>query len=106
MRKAVFGAMIAAAILTGCATLHATGTRSREAMLIDAGFSVEADDTSPAIAADVRTPPVRRVRREMRDGTAVYVYRDPERCHCIYVGGEPEYQELQRRLLEQYVSDD
>ena len=102
MTKALFGVIIAAAILTGCAALHTTGTRSREAMLIDAGFSVE----SGATAADVRTPPARRVRREMRDGKTVYVYRDPELCHCIYVGGEPEYQELQRRLLEQYVSDE
>ena len=102
MTKALFGTLIAAAILTGCATLHTTGTRSREAMLIDAGFSVESGDR----AADVMTPPARRVRREMRDGKIVYVYRDPELCRCIYVGGEPEYQELQRRLLEQYASDD
>jgi len=101
MTKALFGVIIAAAILTGCAALHTTGTRSREA-IIDAGFSVE----SGASDADVRTPPARRVRREMRDGKTVYVYRDPELCHCIYVGGEPEYQELQRRLLEQYVSDE
>ena len=63
-------------------------------MLIDAGFSVESADT----AADVATPPARRVRREMRNGKTVYVYRDPELCHCIYVGGAPEYEELQRRL--------
>jgi hypothetical protein len=104
MRKALFGSMMAAAILTGCATLQAGATRSTEEMLSAAGFSIEAADTEQTI--DLQTPPARRVLREVRDGKAVYVYRDPTVCRCVYVGGEPEYQQYQRLRLQKDVADE
>ena len=105
MRKALFGSMIAAAILTGCATLQAASTRSTEEILSAAGFSVQAAET-PQTAADLQTPPARRVLREVRDGQSVYVYRDPQVCRCLYVGGEPEYQQYQRLRLQKDVADE
>ena len=96
--------MIAAAILTGCATLQAAATRSTEEMLSAAGFSVEAADTAP-VPVDGRTPPARQLLREVRDGKTVYVYRDPQVCGCLYVGGEPEYQQYQRLRLQKEVAE-
>src|SRR5258708_7129874 len=105
MRKALFGSMIAAAILTGCATLQAASTRSAEEMLSAAGFRVEAADTSPG-PAGVRTAPAWQLLREVRDGKTVYVYRDPQVCSCRYVGGEPEYQQYQRLRLQKDIAED
>ena len=105
MRKAVFGSIIAAAILTGCATLQAAATRSTEARLRAAGFSVEAAGTLPA-PIDGQTPPARKLLREVRDGTTVYVYRDPNLCRCLYVGGEPEYQHYQRLRVQKAIASE
>jgi len=96
MRKALFGSMIAVAILTGSATLQAAAARSTEQRLSAAGFTAEAADTSPVLGG-VRTAPARQLLREVHDGKTVYVYRDPQVCGCRYVGGEPEYQQYQRR---------
>jgi hypothetical protein len=35
-----------------------------------------------------------------------YVFSDPAGCHCLYVGGDREYQEYQRLRLEKERADD
>ena len=104
MRYAVFVSFIVAAA-AGCATLQAAGTRSTEEVLSAAGFHMEAADT-PEKVADLQLPPARQVLPQTRDGKTVYVYRDPRVCHCLYVGGEPEYQQYQKLRLQKDIADE
>lgn len=104
MRKALFVSLIAAAV-AGCATLQAAGTRSTEKVLSAAGFSIQPADTAERVA-DLQKAPARRVVSEVRDGKTVYVYRDPEVCRCLYVGGEPQYQEYKRLQAKKDIAEE
>ena len=104
MRYALLVPLIASAV-AGCATLQAAGTRSTVEVLSAAGFHVEAADT-PEKLADLQTPPARQVLADTHDGKTSYVYRDPSVCHCLYVGGEPEYQQYQRLRLQKAIADE
>ena len=104
MRCVLLISLIVAAV-AGCATLQAAGARSTEEVLSAAGFHVEAADT-PEKLADLQTPPARQVVPETHDGKTSYVYRDPSVCHCLYVGGEPEYQQYQRLQLRKGIADE
>ena len=104
MRSIVFVLLIIGGA-AGCATLQAAGTRSTEDVLSAAGFHREAADT-PEKLADLQLPPARKVLSQTRDGKIVYVYRDPSVCHCLYVGGEPEYEQYQKLRLEQDIADE
>ena len=89
----------------GCATLQAAGTRSTEQVLSAAGFHLETADT-PEKLAELQTLPARQVLPQTRDGKASYVYRDPSVCHCLYVGGEPEYQQYEKLRLQKDIADE
>ena len=104
MRYPLFVPLIVAAA-AGCATMQAAGTRSTEEVLSAAGFHVEAADT-PEKLADLQTLPARQVLSQTHDGKPSYVYRDPSVCHCLYVGGEPEYQQYQRLRLQKDIADE
>jgi hypothetical protein len=104
MKHVLFVALIVAAA-AGCATLQSAGTRSTEELLSAAGFHAEPADT-PEKLADLQTPPARQVLPQTRDGKQSYVYRDPKVCQCLYVGGEPEYQQYQRLQLQQQIADE
>ena len=36
----------------------------------------------------------------------IYVYPDPYKCRCAYVGGERQYAEFRRLTIEQQVAED
>jgi hypothetical protein len=79
---------VAAALLTGCASIQASQARDTERLLAAAGFKthlVTAGDESLNAA-----PPHRLVKRT-RNGAVEYVYVDPDHCRCVYVGGPKEY---------------
>jgi len=103
MRYFVFIAVIAATA-AGCATMRAAATRSTEEMLAAAGFHMEAADT-PEKLAELQALPPRRVRPQTRDGQPAWVYPDPNVCHCLYVGGDGEYQAYERLRLQQDIAD-
>jgi hypothetical protein len=95
MRHALLVSLIlAAAAAAGCAALQAAETPSTEEFLSAAGFQTEAVDT-PEKLADLQTLPARQLLPQTRDGKTFYVYLDPSVCHCLYVGGEPEYRRYQ-----------
>jgi len=89
----------------GCATLQAAGTRSTERVLSAAGFHIETADT-PEKVAELQRLPARQVLPQTRDGRTSYVYRDPTVCDCLYVGGEPEYQQYQKLRLQKDIADE
>lgn len=102
MRYAAFVVLILA---TGCATLQATATRSSEQMLAAAGFHMQVPDT-PEGVAELQSLPARQLLRRPQNGAVSYVFADPVGCHCLYVGGEREYQEYQRLRLKNDLADD
>lgn len=94
MRYGLFIPLIIVAA-SGCATIQAAETHSTEKLLSAAGFHTEPADTSEKLA-ELQTLPARKVLPQTRDGKTTYVYPDPAVCHCLYVGGETEYQDYQR----------
>ena len=74
-------------------------------VLSAAGFHTETADT-PEKATELQALPARQVLPQTRDGKTSYVYRDPSVCHCLYVGGEPEYQQYQKLRLQKDIADE
>ena len=91
-----FVAMLGVVSLVGCAGLETSDTRSAERALSTAGFQAWLADT-PDKVADLGTLPARTLVRRTLGGETRYVYADPATCHCIYVGGDAEYQRLRRQ---------
>jgi hypothetical protein len=59
--------------------------------MIKAGFQVRRADTPERLAHLKTLTPLKMVRHE-REGVAYYVFADPDRCQCMYVGNEAAYQ--------------
>lgn len=90
--------------LGGCATASQRPFAT-ENVLSAAGFQMQLPDT-PARLASLRTLPPRRVLPRTRDGHVEYVYADPTRCGCLYVGTEAQYQQYRRYTLEKQLADE
>jgi hypothetical protein len=91
--------------VTGCAAIRAHQTAETEQILAAAGFQVEPADT-PEKLAHLQTLTPRKVVRDTRDGQPEYVYADPERCKCVYVGDEKRYQRYQELSLQKQLADE
>ena len=91
--------------VTGCAAIRAHQTAETEQILAAAGFQVERADT-PEKLAHLQTLTPRKVVRDTRDGQPEYVYADPERCKCVYVGDEKRYQRYQELSLQKQLNDE
>ena len=103
MRDAVL-ALLVLASATGCATLQAAATRSSQQMLAAAGFHMQVADT-PERVAELQSLPARQLLLRPQNGAVSYVFSDPVGCHCVYVGGEREYQEYQRLRRKKDLAD-
>ena len=88
---------------SGCAAIRANEAAERsheiaetERLLVSAGFQMELANT-PESLARLRALIAHRVVRSSRDGQARYVYADPDRCRCLYVG-DPKQYEMYKKL--------
>jgi hypothetical protein len=72
-------------------------------MLAAAGFDRRPADT-PERQADLRSIPPYRIVSRNKDGSIVYIYADPDACHCLYVGGNKEYSEYERLRVERDIT--
>jgi hypothetical protein len=79
----------------GCAAIQ----RDTEMMLTAAGFHMRPADT-PERQKDLRSMPPHRIVSRTEDGNIVYMYADPDNCHCLYVGGNKEYSEYERLRVQ------
>jgi hypothetical protein len=104
MRSATLAALILAGA-TGCATVQTAATRSTEHMLAAAGFHAQIADT-PERVAELQSLPARKLLSRPSNGAVSYVFADRDDCHCVYVGGEREYQAYQRLRREQERADE
>jgi len=95
----LFAAILA---LAGCATIRRNEATSTEQLLAASGFQIRPADT-PQRLADLNSMPRQKLVVRSKDGTVVYTYADPDKCHCLYVGGPKEYSALQRLGVEKEI---
>jgi hypothetical protein len=91
---------------TGCATIRANEAAERsheiaqtERILAAAGFQIEPANT-PESLAQLRALITHRVVPSSRDGQPRYVYADPDRCRCLYVGDPRQYEMYKKLRLD------
>ena len=97
-----FAAILA---VSGCATIRRSEAGHTEQLLAAAGFQMRAAET-PEQIADLSSAPARKLLARTKDGSVVYTYADPDKCHCVYVGGPKEYSAYERIKVEQEVAAD
>jgi hypothetical protein len=96
-------------LLLCCAACASTAVEETEQMLSAAGFQMRFADTSGKRAQLAALPPHRVVAQRLDAGgseTMGYVYADPDRCRCLYVGDSRAYQAFQRLALEKRIADE
>jgi len=86
-----------------CAAIQRFEVRDTERMLVAAGFHMRLADT-PEPQEDLRSMPPYRIVSRTKDHNVVYMYADPDNCHCVYVGGSKEYSEYERRMVETEIT--
>src|SRR5262245_42345968 len=86
-----------------CAAIQRFEVRDTERMLVAAGFHMRLADT-PELQEDLRSTPPYRIVSRTKDRNVVYMYADPDNCHCVYVGGNKEYSEYERRRVEREIT--
>ena len=97
--------LLAVPMLLGaaCAAIQRFEVRDTERMLVAAGFHMRLADT-PEPQEDLRSIPPYRIVSRTKDHNVVYMYADPDNCHCVYVGGSKEYSEYERRRVEREIT--
>jgi hypothetical protein len=97
--------LLAVAMLLGaaCAAIQRFEVKDTERMLVAAGFQMRLADT-PEPQEDLRSIPPYRIVSRTKDHNVVYMYADPDNCHCVYVGGNTEYSEYERRRMEREIT--
>jgi hypothetical protein len=104
-----FAAPFAIAIvawLAGCSLVQETPQQRAERiepMLAAAGFHMLAADTPERIAETQRLTAL-KLRYYIANGKPHYWFNDPVNCHCVYVGGEKNYQQYERIRLSQQAA--
>jgi uncharacterized protein YceK len=92
-------------LLAGCATIRRQQATSNKELLAAAGFQTRSADTPEGRAQLDTLPPLKLVRRD-DDGSRVYMFSDPQGCHCLYVGGPTEYSKYQRLRIQRRIAAD
>ena len=86
-------------LLAGCAETPQERAARIEPMLSAAGFQMLPADTPQRIAETQRLTPL-KVRYYLDNGKPRYWFNDPVNCHCVYVGGQKNYQQYEQIRLE------
>jgi hypothetical protein len=106
--RSVSAAALAIAIimlLAGCAETPQERAARIEPMLSAAGFQMLPADTPQRIAETQRLTPL-KVRYYLDNGKPRYWFNDPVNCHCVYVGGQKNYQQYEQiRLRDQAAQE-
>jgi hypothetical protein len=103
MRLAPLVAIVAAALLASCATEDVAGT---EQMLAASGFAIEPATTPERMNRLAMLPPHKLMQQPSAKSAPTYVYADPDRCHCLYVGGPANYQYFQHLAVQHQIADE
>jgi hypothetical protein len=104
-RFAALFAIAIVALLAGCSVQETPQQRAEriEPMLSAAGFHMLPADTPSRIAETQRLTQL-KVRYFIDNGKPRYWFNDPVNCHCVYVGGEKNYQQYEQIRLSQQAA--
>ena len=89
---------IAAAVLalSGCAAIQGQNAKDSEQLLVEAGFQREPRSAAQgATRAGGGALPKRQLTAATQYDGTMYLFYDPDFCHCGYVGAGEEYAKLQ-----------
>ena len=100
---AFFLALIASALISGCAT-PVERANEKDDLLAAAGFHIVPVTTDPQ-RLQLNTLPPNRVVQKVKDGKAVFLYADPYSCGCLYIGDENAWDNYKREQLQQHFLD-
>jgi hypothetical protein len=92
-------------LLCACATSE---IEDSEQMLAAAGFAME-PATTPELVAQLQALPPHRLLMQAPAASGTppsYVYADPDRCHCLYIGGPSNYQYFQQLAVQRRIADE
>jgi hypothetical protein len=85
--------------LSGCAAVYRQEAADAEALLESAGFQKR-----HANRAELAKMLARQLVARDEAGKTVYTFADPDRCNCVYSGGQKEYGQLQQ-LRQARIAD-
>jgi len=91
--------------VTGCASIRRNEAASTEELLAAAGFQMRPADT-PERLAELNSLPRQKFVTTIKDGNVVYTYADPDKCHCLYVGGQREYSVYDQLKINKEIATD
>jgi hypothetical protein len=94
-----------AALLAGCSLQETPQQRAEriEPMLAAAGFHMLPVDTPERLAEVQRLTPL-KISYYIANGQPNYWFNDPVDCHCVYIGGEKNYQQYEQIRLSQQAA--
>ncbi len=98
-------ALILAVLLPGCAILQRDAISDRENTLAAAGFTVRPIDTAARSTMITRLPPD-RISQRIDGANVSYLYPDPVKCHCLYVGNQAAYARYQQISIQRNIARD
>ena len=100
---AIFLALIASALISGCAT-PVERANEKDDLLAAAGFHI-VPVTTDQQRLQLNTLPPNRVVQKVKDGKAVFLYADPYACGCLYIGDENAWDNYKREQLQKHFLD-
>jgi hypothetical protein len=102
-RLAALG-FLATLSVVACAS-HEQKIQQHDDLLSASGFSMRPADTAQRQAL-IDSLPARRFVERTHDGKPVFLYADPEVCHCLYVGDDKAYSALQSTITQRQMARD
>ena len=97
-RRACLRTLTALIALSGCAAIRRNEAKFAGDHLVAAGFAVTRPDREY-----VHSLPALKMVERAKNGGPEYVYRDPYRCHCVYVGDRHAYEEYRRLVSDDFL---
>lgn len=92
-------------IFAGCAAMERKKAAKTEDLLVAAGFTTKEPPT-PRDQATLQSLKPLKMIKTMKDSQTIYVYPDPYKCKCVYVGNEKQYAEYRRLAVEQNIAQE
>jgi len=103
--RRTMAAAILCTALAGCTAIEKSDAEDAEQALAAAGFQMKLADT-PALEAQMKKLPQRKLTHVERDGKLFFVYADDLVCKCLYVGDQAAYQRYEKLSLEENIAAD
>ena len=100
--RAAAGTLGLVLLASGCTSVQ--DRIDTEQRLSAAGFTRQ-NAQGPDVAAELRSLPPESVIARKEGAGFRYLYADPVRCHCLYVGDENAYQAYQRLTFQDRIAN-